>query len=93
MTMPIASDEDILSGEPRIAGTRIGVRHVGARVIEGEHSPAAAADQLGISLSAVYEALSYYYDNIAEMRESEQANTTAFEDVRERSLKPKETAE
>ena len=57
--MSITRDEDVLGGEPRIDGTRIGVRHVAARVIDSEHSPAHVADQLDISIADVYEALSY----------------------------------
>jgi uncharacterized protein (DUF433 family) len=90
--MNIARDEGILGGEPRTEGTRVGVRHVAARVIDGGQSPAHVADQLDISLSAVYEALSYYYAHIEEMRELELENEAAFERVRDRSLKPKETA-
>jgi uncharacterized protein (DUF433 family) len=89
--MTITRDEDVLAGEPRIDGTRIGVRHVAARVIEGGQSPASVADQFDTSLAAIYEALSYYYENIEEMREYERSNETAFDDVRETSLKPKET--
>lgn len=89
--MTITHDGDVLGGEPRIDGTRIGVRHVAARVIGGGRSPAAVADQLDVSLASVYEALSYYYDHVAEMREYEQANEAAFEEVRKTSLKPKET--
>lgn len=89
--MTITRDQDVLGGELRIGGTRIGVRHVAARVIEGGQSPASVADQFDISLAAVYEALSYYYENIEEMREYERANEAAFDDVRETSLKPKET--
>jgi uncharacterized protein (DUF433 family) len=91
--MTITRDEDVLGGEPRIDGTRIGVRHVAARVIEGEESPASVADQLNTSLSSIYEALSYYYEHIEEMREYERANKTAFEEVRDTSLKPKETVQ
>lgn len=91
--MTITRDEGVLGGEPRIDGTRIGVRHIAARVIEGGQSPASVADQFDISLSALYEALSYYYEHIEEMREYERANEAAFEDVRESSLKPKETVE
>lgn len=91
--MTITRDEDVLGGEPRIDGTRIGVRHVAARVIEGGQSPASVADQFDISLSTLYEALSYYYEHIEEIREYERANEAAFEDVRESSLKPKETVE
>ena len=89
--MTITHDEDVLGGEPRIDGTRISVRHVAARVIEGGRSPAAVADQFDVPLAAIYEALSYYYEHVEEMREYEQANEAAFEEVRKTSLKPKET--
>ena len=89
--MTITRDEDVLGGEPRIDGTRVGVRHVAARVLEGNQTAAAVADQLDLSLSAVYEALSYYYDHVEEMREHERANEAAIENVRGTSLKPKET--
>lgn len=89
--MTITRDEDVLGGEPRIDGTRIGVRHVATRVIEGGQSPAAVADQFDVALAAVYEALSYYYKHVAEMREYEQTNEAAFDEVRKTSLKPKET--
>lgn len=89
--MTITCDEEILGGEPRIDGTRIGVRHVAARVIDSGQSPAYVADQIDITLSEVYEALSYYYSHIEEMGELERKNETAFDRVRESSLKPKET--
>lgn len=89
--MSITRNDDVLGGEPRIDGTRIGVRHVAARVIAGGRSPAHVADQFDISLAAVYEALAYYYAHIDELRELEQENNAAFEQVRDSSLKPKET--
>lgn len=89
--MSITRDDDVLGGEPRIAGTRIGVRHVAARVIDGDRSPAHVADQLDLSLADVYEALSYYYANIDTMRALEADNEETFERLRESSLKPKET--
>jgi uncharacterized protein (DUF433 family) len=91
--MTITRDEDILGGEPRIDGTRVGVRHAAARVIDGGQSPAYVADQLDISLASVYEGLSYYYDHVEEMRDLEQENEDAFQRVRESSLKPKETVQ
>jgi uncharacterized protein (DUF433 family) len=91
--MTITRDDDILGGEPRVDGTRIGVRHISARVVDGGRSPAHIADQFDLSLSAVYEALSYYYDNVAEMRELEQANESAFDRARDSSLTPKERIE
>lgn len=88
--MTITSDEDVLGGEPRIDGRRVGVRHVAARVIEASQSPAYVADQLDLTLSEVYEALSYYYAHVKEMRELERRNEDAFDRVDETSLKPKE---
>jgi uncharacterized protein (DUF433 family) len=89
--MSITRDEDTLGGEPRIEGTRVGVRHVAARVVDSDQSPAHVADQLDISLSEVYEALSYYYAHVEEMRAFERENEDAFERMHESSLKPKGT--
>lgn len=91
--MSLIRDEDVLGGEPLIEGTRIGVRHVAARVIDSGQAPAHVADQLDVSLADVYESLSYYYAHIDEMRELEAENEAAFERVRESSLKPKETVQ
>ncbi len=88
--MAITTDKDVLGGEPRIEGNRIGVRHVAAKVIDGGLSPAYVADQLDLSLASVHETLAYYYDNAGQMRTLEQQNNAAFESVREQSLKPKE---
>ncbi|WP_181691207.1 DUF433 domain-containing protein [Natronomonas sp. LN261] len=89
--MTITRDDDVLGGEPRIDETRVGVRHVAARVIDSGQSPAYVADQLDLSLAEVYEALSYYYDHVEQMRDLERENEDTFERVRESSLKPKET--
>lgn len=88
--MTIARDSDVLGGEPRLAETRIGVRHIAGRVIDLNQTPAVVADQLDISLAAVYEALSYYYANIDEMRDVEQDAERAFDHVETESLQPKE---
>ena len=88
--MSITRDDDVLGGEPRVDGTRVGVRHVATRVIDSGQSPALVADQLDVSLAAVYESLSYYYAHINEMRELEAENDAAFERARESSLTPKE---
>ena len=88
--MPITRDEDVLGGEPRIEGTRVGVRHVAAMVVDGGRSPAYVADQLDIGLSSVYEALAYYYDNVDEIRTIRADNDAVRERARDESLKPKE---
>jgi len=91
--MSITRDDDILGGEPRIEGTRVGVRHVAAGVVDTGRAPAHVADQLDLSLAEVYEALSYYYAHVDEMREFERENEAAFERLRESSLKPKGTVQ
>lgn len=90
--MPIRTDDDVLGGEPRLAGTRIGVRHVAALVLDGSRSPAHVADQLDISLAEVYEALSYYYSNPTEITTFEQANEDARTALRDDALPPKDPA-
>jgi Uncharacterized conserved protein len=92
-TWPSLVMKNVLGGEPRIDGTRIGVRHVATRVVDSGQSPAHVADQLDVSLAAVYEALSYYYEHLEEMRTLEADNEAAFRNVRESSLKPKETVQ
>ncbi len=87
--MAITSDESVLGGEPRIAGTRIGVRHVAGKIIDGGYSPAYVADQFDIPLASVHEALAYYYDNIDEIREYRRENAEARKRMREELLKPK----
>lgn len=78
------------SAESHVEGTRVGVRHVAGKVVNGEQSPAYVADQFDVALAAVYEALAYYDDNIGEIREYERENAEASKAVRESSLKPKE---
>jgi len=91
--MTIARDDDVLGGEPRIDGTRVGVRHVAARVVDEGRSVAHVADQFDLTLAQVYEALAYYYEHIETIREFERANADAFDRVAETSLKPKEPVE
>lgn len=86
--MTITADDDVLGGEPRIDGTRIGVRHVAGSVIDSGRSPAYVADQLDISLAAVHEALAYYYDNIEQIRELEREHAAARDRVRDEGLTP-----
>lgn len=86
----IVRTEDVLGGEPRIEGTRIGVRHVAGKVVDAGYTPAYVADQLDLSLGAVYEALSYYYDNIEEIRAIERDTDETRDRMEESSLHPKE---
>ena len=92
--MSITLDE-VLGSEPRIEGTRIGVRHVVALTVDGGHTPAYVADQLDIPLAQVHEALAYYHTNPAEVRAAERENQAALDALRndKTRLKPKETVQ
>lgn len=89
----IVRTENTLGGDPRIAGTRVGVLHIHALVVEGDHDPADIADQLDLPLEAVYSALAYYYAHPEEMQAVRQSHDAAADDLRNRSLKPPKTAE
>ena len=65
----VVETDDVLGGEPRLAGTRIGVLDVHELVAAGECPPADVADQLEISLAAVYTALAYDEEHPDEMRQ------------------------
>ena len=86
--MCIITDE-VLGGEPRIEGTRVGVRHVVTMVLDGGRTAAYVADQLDIFLAQIHAALAYYYANPEEVCAAERANHAAFDAFREESLKPK----
>ena len=61
--------DKLMSGSPRIAGTRIRVRDIVEKYIVIEESPAVIAREFGISLSDVHEVLSYYYEHTEEIQE------------------------
>lgn len=87
----IVCDDDILGGDPRIEGTRIGVLDVYELSVGGGYEPADAADQLDLSLAEVYAALSYYYDNPDEMRQIRAEREAAKERLAEEALGPPES--
>jgi uncharacterized protein (DUF433 family) len=88
----IVRTDDVLGGDPRIAGTRIGVLHVYELVVGGDHSAADVADQLDLSLGEVYTALAYYHEHPEEMREVRRAHEDAERTLSEESLSPPEPA-
>lgn len=88
----IVRTEDVLGGEPRIDGTRVGVLHVYELVVQGNHAPADVADQLDLSLGEIYSALAYYHEHPDEMREVRRAHEEAEAAIAEASLSPPEPA-
>ncbi|MBI2659626.1 DUF433 domain-containing protein [Candidatus Woesearchaeota archaeon] len=61
--------DGIMSGSPRIAGTRIRVRDIVEKHVVLDYSPEEVAEAFDISLAAVHEALSYYYEHTEEVQE------------------------
>lgn len=84
----ISRDEDVLSGEPRIDGTRIGVIDVYDHVTAGGGDPASAAEAFGVSLDDIYSALAYYEDNPDEMRRVRDRREAERAALIERVVKP-----
>ncbi len=62
----IVRDSTIYDGEPIVAGTRTGVRHIILLFQAGQDPEDIAATQ-HLSLAQVYDAISYFYDNEAEI--------------------------
>ena len=88
----IVRTDGVLGGEPRIDGTRVGVIHVHDLVMDADCSPADVADQLDLSLGAVYSALAYYYEHPDEVRDVRRAHEETEAGLAEESLSPPEPA-
>ena len=83
----IVSDSAICGGSPSIKGTRITVRTIAVYVL---HHGVTPEDLLGyyphLKLAAIYDALSYYYDNREEI-DAEIAANQAVEPLEPASTK------
>lgn len=62
----IVRDASIYEGEPIVEGTRTGVRHV-ILLFQSGKDPEEIARIHRLSLGQVYDAISYFYDNEAEI--------------------------
>lgn len=90
----IVRDDDVLGGDPRLAGTRIGVIHVYRRYEGGDAPEEIAADYEGVSVADVHHALAYAFDNPEEIRALEAEDRDAVERIRsDRPLDPAESRE
>ncbi|HEY4382907.1 MAG TPA: DUF433 domain-containing protein [Ktedonobacteraceae bacterium] len=63
----IIRDSTIYSGEPIVEGSRTGVRHI-ILLFQGGQDPEEIAVTQRLSLAQVYDAISYFYDNEAEIK-------------------------
>ncbi|WP_256687165.1 DUF433 domain-containing protein [Halococcus qingdaonensis] len=90
----ITTDADVLGGDPRLAGTRIGVAHVYRRYENGEAPEEIAAGYDGISVADVHAALAYAFDNPETLREIDREARVAVDRIRdERPVDPDEIIE
>lgn len=65
----IVSTPEVLGGDPRIEGRRIGVYFVRERVEGRGLSPQTVADRHDLDIADVYRALAYYHERPREMTE------------------------
>jgi uncharacterized protein (DUF433 family) len=72
----IVQTPDVLGGDPRIDGHRIGVYHVYQRYVEGGETPEEIATSYGITVAEVHAALAYAFSNPDEMRDIEARTET-----------------
>jgi uncharacterized protein (DUF433 family) len=63
----IVSTPDVLGGEPRIAGRRLGVYFLATLVEDAEMDPHDVADEYDLPVAAVYRALTYFHEHPDEM--------------------------
>jgi uncharacterized protein (DUF433 family) len=91
--MTITSDPEVLGGDPRIDGTRVGVLQVFELAVSGGYPPEDVADQLGIGLGEVHAALAWYYDHPEEVREVRERHREVERGLGDSALSPPHTAE
>ena len=77
----VVRSAEVLGGDPRLDGTRIGVIHIKERPDAGDDSARIATDY-DIDLADVYHALAYYYDNQEEMDGIEARREAFVEEIR-----------
>ena len=79
----IIHTDDVLGGQPRIAGTRISVLFVYERVEGRGLDPQTVADRHDLDVADVYRALTYYHDNPREMEQVRREREAAVEQFHE----------
>lgn len=90
-TPEIVKTDDVLGGDPRIEGRRIGVLHVYERYVDGDDTPEKIATSYDISVAEVHAALAYAFSHPDEMRSIEARNQSMYERNTANRLVPDET--
>lgn len=89
----ITATEDVLGGDPRLDGRRIGVRHVVELVLEAGKEPAVVADELDISVAEVHLALASHYSHPEEMAAVRDRHRERMRAAAESSIQPPDAAQ
>jgi uncharacterized protein (DUF433 family) len=90
----IVTDDEVLGGDPRLDGTRIGVVHIYRRYETGESPEEIAASYDDVSVADVHTALAYAFDNPGTLRAIEARSREMTERIREdRPVDPEEFLE
>lgn len=87
-TPDIVMTDDVLGGDPRIEGHRIGVYHVYTRYVDRDEPPESIASSYEISVADVHAALAYAFSHPDEMRTIAERRRAAAEADAEHRLGP-----
>jgi len=87
-TIEIVKTPEVLGGQPRIEGKRIGVRMIGDMIRGGEWTIDEVIDELPVTREEVDAALAYYDDHPAEMDQLRADREATIERIREQSRAP-----
>ena len=79
--------DSLMSGSPRIAGTRVRVRDIVEKYLISKELPALIAKEFRVSVSDVHAALSYYYDNQEEIKEEVKRDKLFIEKFRKEMIR------
>lgn len=90
----IVTDDDVLGGDPRLEGTRIGVRTVYRLYEDGERPEDIAAGYDDVTVADVHNALAFAFDNPDTMADLEARDEESLNRIRERrSVDPSDVKE
>lgn len=81
----VSGEESEIHSEPHVEGSRVTVRDVFVRVEQRGTPPQRVAERYNLDIADVYEALAYYHNNPAEMRQVEQRHERASAQAKRRS--------
>ena len=80
----ITKNPDICGGKPCLKGRRVRVQDVAYYSEWCSWSPDRIAESLSLRLSEVHAALTYYFENIEEVRQDMQSATSYAQELKER---------